>query len=417
MLVATSMMVVGLLVGVAAAQLAGLRLGGVIVVPLLSVYLLRSFGSFPIFLASVIAAYVTLHVVKSRLLLFGRPLFLVAIVVGTLVPLTMFELFAVQFEIRAAINEVEFLGSILPGIAAYNFHRLEQDRRILDMVWSLAVILFLVVVGIGLVIVVGLTPLAEALPPVLLSNESDIARAFGLTVGRPYLPVIASHRVTFGLVVLGTVLSELARIRYGYRIAGVIVLPLVVLAAFRSGSMLGLWIAVTVLSYVGIVFVNRWTLLYGRVLLSMSVVFGVLATSSVTPVLDVQNGLLPFFVGILAGVSAYNLHVVPPVERRETIALGTSVFVIIAGVARLFIVPLPAGILSDVASSHLLVGGVLLLPGLLVVYRAERLVGIVDRPGGGQGPVSTWTPSGDTEGTASPHGVHGVGRRSARDTR
>jgi len=47
MLIATAVLLLcGLVAGTIAAQLYGLRLGGVLIVPLVAVYLLRSFGTF-----------------------------------------------------------------------------------------------------------------------------------------------------------------------------------------------------------------------------------------------------------------------------------------------------------------------------------------------------------------------------------
>jgi len=46
MLIATAVLLCGLVAGTIAAQLYGLRLGGVLIVPLVAVYLLRSFRTF-----------------------------------------------------------------------------------------------------------------------------------------------------------------------------------------------------------------------------------------------------------------------------------------------------------------------------------------------------------------------------------
>lgn len=373
MLIATTIMILGLLVGIAAAQLHGLRLGGVIVVPLVSVYLLWNFATFPVFVASTVAAYASLQFVKQRLLLYGRPLFVLSILVGALVPVTMFEFIALGLGVRRTLTQVEFIGSVLPGIAAYNFHRLSIERRVLDAVASLAAVLFLTVVGIGLTILVGLSPLADFLAPVLLSPESDIATAFGLTVDRPSLPVIASNRLSLALIALGMGLAEAIRSRYGLRIAGVIVVPLITLIAFRNGQLLPTWIVTSVLAYVGIQLLHRWTLLYGRVLLAAGVILGLLVAISLATVVPVTHGLLPFFVGLLGGVTAYNLHVVSPAERRATVFVTLAVFVVVTFVTRLFLVPPPSGMLRQVTQLHLTVGAVLLVPALWELFRLERI--------------------------------------------
>lgn len=129
MLIATTVFLLGLLAGIGAVQLFGLRLGGVIIVPLVAVYLLRSFATFPVFVLSTLAAYLSLSYTKRRLPIYGRQLFLLAIVVGALVPLTVVELLSLGLGVERTLSEVEFIGSVLPGVAAYNFHRLEPERR------------------------------------------------------------------------------------------------------------------------------------------------------------------------------------------------------------------------------------------------------------------------------------------------
>lgn len=372
MLIATVIVAVGLLAGIAAAQLRGLRLGGVIVVPLTAVYLLRDFTTFPVFVVSVVAAYVSLWIVKNRLLLFGRRLFVVSVLVGAVVPVTVFQLATVGFEPSGNVAGVDFVVTILPGIAAYNFHRLSLEDRILDAVWSLATLLFLVVLGIGLVIAVGLSPLSTRMPPVLLSAESDIAIAFGLEVQRELLPMVASRWELVALLGGGLLLSEGVRWRYGLRIAGVVVLPLLVLIAFRNAWMLPLWAVTAALSFAGVVLLHRWSLVYGRVLLSMSVVFGLLAAVALTPLVPVRHGLLPFFVGLLGSVTAYNVHAIPPAERPTNALVSLSSLVALFAFARALVVPAPAGLLTSVTELSVLVGLCLFVPGVFALYRLER---------------------------------------------
>lgn len=373
MLIATTVMLLGLIIGTGAAQLASLRLGGVIVVPLVSVYLLRSFATFPVFVASVAAAYLSLRTIKNRVLLYGRPLFVASVLIGAAVPVLVFSVFTVAVGIDTGLSRIEFIGSILPGIAAYNYHRVDRDKRILDMVWSFAVVLFLTVVGIGLVILVGLSPLASSLPPVLLGPSSDIAVAFGLTVERASLSIVASDALAAGLLAFGLTLSEALRSRYGLRVGGVIVVPLIALIAFQNGWMLPLWVATTALAYAAVQVVHWWTLLYGRVLLALGVIVGLLGTVSAVTIVPVKYGLLPFFVGILAGVSAYNLHVVPPAERRANVIVTGGVLVVVAAVARLFVIPSDTGLLQHVSTADLTIGAVCCLPAVYELYRLERI--------------------------------------------
>jgi hypothetical protein len=129
MIIALLMMLVGLLASITASQLYGLRLGGVIIVPLVAVYLLRSFGTFPIFILSTVSAYISVRFVKTRIPLYGRQLFIFSIIVGSLVPIITVELLNLELGLTDNIADVEFIGSVLPGIAAYNFHRLNIEKN------------------------------------------------------------------------------------------------------------------------------------------------------------------------------------------------------------------------------------------------------------------------------------------------
>ncbi|MXR50357.1 capsular biosynthesis protein [Halovenus sp. WSH3] len=373
MRIATVIMLLGLLAGIAGSQLAGLRLGGVMIVPLVTVYFFLSFATFPVFVLSVIAAYVSLWIIKRRLLLYGRYLFIVSVLVGALVPVLVFDQLVIIAGIDAELTQIEFVGSVLPGIAAYNYHRIDDERRVLDMVASLAVVLFLTVVGIGLVILVGLTPLATVTPPLLLSPESDIAAAFDLTVTRSMVPVIASDGVVAALLIGGTALSEGVRSRYGLRIAGVVVVPLIVLAMFRNSWMLGLWIGSTALAYLSIRALHWWTLLYGRVLLAFAFIIGLIVSISATVAIPVRHGLLPFFVGLFAGVTAYNFYLVPPAERRAAVLVTGGAVVLLAAVARLLVSPPPRGLLHTVSQLDLLVGAAVLVAAGYELSQLERL--------------------------------------------
>jgi hypothetical protein len=373
MLVVTTVMLLGLLGGIAASQLGGLRLGGVVIVPLFAVYTLRSLGTFPILLMSVVGSYVSVRIVKRHLLLYGRPVFVVAVLTGGLVPLLVYLLVTAGSGPRVVVSELGFIGSVLPGIAAYNLHRLPRDQRVVDALWSLALLLFLVVVGIGLVIGVGLTPLATVTPPVLLAPESDIARAFGLVVEGSAHPTILPFPRELGLLGLGFFISEVARSRWGLRIGGLIVLPLLVLFAFRNAWLFPVFLLAAALAYIGIQLLHSWTLIYGRALLSVGVIFGLLTVISVVPVLPFGNGLLPFFTGILGGVGAYNVHVVSPAERRPSVVVAAGVFVVLAGSARLVLTPLSGGLLEQVEPFHIAVGAVVLAVAARAGYRLEAV--------------------------------------------
>lgn len=373
MLVAITLTIVGLLGGITGAQLRGYRLGGVLIVPLFAIYTLRSFGTFPVLMLSVIGGYVSVWIVKRRLLLFGRQIFVISIVTSALVPLFVYVFIDLGFGPEGVVGQLGFIGSVLPGIAVYNFHRLPEERRILDAVWGMALLLFLVVVGIGLVIVVGLTALWTVTPPVLLGPESDIARAFGLTVADTPRPVVLPYPEELTMLSLGLAMSEGVRSRLGVRVGGLIVLPLLVLFVFREAWLLPLYVLTATAAYVGIQLLHRWTLIYGRVLLSMGVVFSLLVAVSVVNLMPIANGLLPFFTGILGGVGAYNIHTVAPTERYSSTLIAVGGFTLLAAIGRLLVTPLPDGLFGRVGIGHLLVGALLVGLAIREVYRLESI--------------------------------------------
>lgn len=150
-------------------------------------------------------------------------------------------------------------------------------------------------------------------------------------------------------------------------------MPLLVLFAFHSEWLLWVYLVAAVAAYVGIRIVHSWTLLYGRVLLSVSVIFGLLTVPALVSGLPARNGLLPFFTSIFGGVSAYNFHVVAPAERRATVLLTAGVFVGLAAVGRVFVTPLPGGLLAEVTRIHYVVGGVIAVAAALTAVRLEAL--------------------------------------------
>lgn len=370
MLVAAAITVVGLLAGIVAAQLRGLRLGGVIVVPLLAVYCLRSFATFVVVLTSAVGAYAALAIVKRRHFVYGRRLFVLSVLVGAVVPVLILEFVALWTGRTVPLTEADFLGSILPGIAAYNVHRLDAGRRIEDALWSLATLLFLVVAGTGLLGVLWLSPFRETLPPVLLGPESDVARSLGIALDAPTASELGSVEIVLGLVTVGVIVSEAVRKRYALRVGGVIVVPLLALFALREASLLALAGFAATTAYLGVQLVHRWALVYGRVLLSMSQIVSLLTTVAVVPFLDVATGLLPFFTAVLAGVAAYHLHVTPPVERRATVLVTAATLCAFLWLASAFVTPLQGGLMRSTGVVHVVVSltvGVLAARELLVL--------------------------------------------------
>jgi len=126
------------------------------------------------------------------------------------------------------------------------------------------------------------SPLAGTLPPLLLALESDIALAFWAD-GRPATASSDQHQTVSRLSssLAGMAIAELVRFRYQLRVAGIIVVPLVVLITFRNGMLLPVWMLATVGAYGSIQLVHWWTLLYGRVLLAFGIIVSILHDSLV----------------------------------------------------------------------------------------------------------------------------------------
>jgi len=247
----------------------------------------------------------------------------------------------------------------------------DTEQRVLDGVVSLAVLLFLVVVGIGLTFLVGLSPLAGTLPPLLLAPESDIALAFGLTVDRPPLPVITSNSLACPSSSPGWPSQSWFGSGTSFVSPGSSSSRLSSLITFRNGMLLPVWMLATVGAYGSIQLVHWWTPLRTRVA-------GVwhhrehTHDSPLVSVVPVIHGVLPFFVGLFGGVTAYNIHVVPPRERPATIAVIAGTLVTVGFIARLLVTP-PTGLLTEVTVQQLQLGAVIVLLALAVLANLERI--------------------------------------------
>lgn len=315
MLVATLLLVVGSLANVVGTQLGSLRMGGVIVVPLFVVYGLFDFLAFPAFLASVVIAYGVIGLLRRRTLLYGRQLFLAAILAGAVLPLVV--LFGVELlvERRVRVFEIQFVGSVLPGIAAYNFQRIDAERRLEDVAASVAVSLVLCVVGVVGLLAVERTGVGAAVPAVLSASTSDIAVALGIaTDGQRLLPPLGRTLTTL-VAALGLIASEGARRRWGVRIGGIVTIPLVAVFTLRNGWLLPTYLAVALTVFVALRLLNWLTLLYGRVLLAMGVIVGLFTVLPLATVAPITHGLFALFVGLFGSITAYNFEVTSPSER------------------------------------------------------------------------------------------------------
>lgn len=371
LIVPTAVLSIGLFAVVLAAEFYDLRFGGVVVVPLLAVYVLFDMVALPMFVISATAAYVTLAIIERRLVLYGRRLFMTAIVAGALVPITTVLLTELWFQNTVILSQVAYLGSILPGIAAYNLHRLEREDQIADIVGGLSLLVGLILLAAFFLLIDSImsldTPLLEAI----------VATAQQLVVGgnQPNLtrPNEALPReVVVGLFVLGLLANEAVRQRYGLRLAGIIAIPLVAVFTVQDFRFLALYLFVTAVTAGYIRIIHRSTFLYGRNLLGGACVVGVIIGTVSTPLLPGASGLRPHIVGILGAVTAYNGHALAPGERIQSAIVSAGAFVSLFGLATAVAHLLDKPFAYPVDPPSAAIGATILLAAVIVLYDFER---------------------------------------------
>lgn len=364
MWVATLVGIVGLLSVGVITQFTGYRMGGSITAPVLAVYTLKNFVMLPVFLASAAAAFVGLWILRRRTLIFGRDELIAAMVIGTIVPvLTLF----LVLQLGIDVGIIAFLGSILPGLAAYNYHRIKPEYRRNDLLASVG--LFVALTALGWVLVShGFARQFGALtPPILFSSTADVAVYKGVAVSRVPEAIILPREIVACLFAGGFVLSEQLRGRFGVRV-GIVGAVLLAVYALASYWLVVLYVLLLALSFGFIQLSNYLTLRYGRVLLGVTVAVAIFASISLTFVLPIERGLSAFFTAILAGVGAYNAHASAPFERRLVVPLQIVVFIPALIIARLFGPPQPRGFPQELTVSVLGIAAVLWMAALGVSY-------------------------------------------------
>ena len=340
MIVAVIVTAFGLLAVAGLTQVYGYRLGGTIAIPILAVYTLKSFVMLPIYVLSAVVAYLGLGLLKNKTLIYGRAELIYAILIGSLIPVTIFLTFG--FLIQDLFQTVVFIGSILPGLAAYNYHQLDDETRYWDLLTAAVVFVCLFGLGWFLVSAEFAPTLATAAPITLYSRTADVATWKGVAVNEPLSPVILPRLVTVLLFAVGMLLSERVRERYDIRI-GVVSVALLAIFSLADRRLVYLYICLITISYIAIQVIHRSSLLYGRVLVGIGAAFGIVAAIPLSIELAITRGLSAFFVGILAGVNAYNVHVAQPASRRLFVPLQFGSFVFLLCLTRLTGAVLPRG--------------------------------------------------------------------------
>lgn len=373
MLVAALVASVGLLSIAAITQRNGLRLGGTVVAPVLAIYTLKNVITLPVFLGSALLAYVGLSLAKRHTLLYGRDELVVAILVGSAVPTAL--LAALEaYVLPGQLREIVFFGSVLPGLTAFNYHQLKPGYRAADLATAASLFVGLVALG-GLLVDPGVAGAIGGLtPPVLFAGTADVAQFRGAVVDADLAPVLLDRHVVIGLLVLGFLSTEAIRGKYGIR-TGVVSFALLAIYALASRWLIVLWLVLLVLAFLTISAVQWATLLYGRVLIGIGTGLSLLYAVPLVVALPVVRGLSAFFVALLAGINAYNVHVTPPRERLLWVPLVLAVSLPMVLLARWLAEPYPAGIPQELGAVEVGTVAVVLLACLAVV----RVVAI-DRP-------------------------------------
>lgn len=159
-----------ILLGLLVYERRGLRLGGVLVLPLLVSYALLDLAVLPVFGMAAAVAYGTGEAVHRRTLLYGRRVFVVFLLLGVVS--------MVAAEFLLGLHQGGLLMALLPGLFAFNLHREGTPARSsgLFLVW-LGVFVLL---GAGALLALGIeTPGTRVLGPPLIAALLAIDHSFG----------------------------------------------------------------------------------------------------------------------------------------------------------------------------------------------------------------------------------------------
>ncbi|SDY00969.1 poly-gamma-glutamate biosynthesis protein PgsC/CapC [Halopenitus persicus] len=326
MIVAVTVTALGVLAVGVITQLFGYRTGGTIAIPVLAVYTLKNALMLPIFLLSTCLAYLGLSVVKRRTLIYGRDELLVAMAIGSGVPLVL--LLAIWSVLPESLRSVVFIGSILPGLAAYNYHQIKSQYRKWDLLTTAGLLVGLIAVGWSLVSPSLVGTLGTATEPVLYSATADVAVYKNAVVAEQLDRTILARPIAVVVFLIGVVLSERIRSRYGIR-TGLVAMALLAIYALANTWLLVLYLAVLLVAYLGLKTVHYVTLLYGRVLISVATATALVAVVPLALSLPITRGLSAYFVAILAGVNAYSWHVTAPAQRVLFVPLQIGAFLLL----------------------------------------------------------------------------------------
>ena len=373
MIAASVIMLVGVTLVALLSQSEGYRLGGVMVLPLLVIYTFREPFSPVIFGIGAIAAWLALWLLREYTLNHGRRLFLASVTVGAIATILVGYAFSLLFPGQLSFENTEVIASIFPGVTAYNVMRLDPDDRRGDLV-AMGVG-YLLLVGIGAVSLLVLAGVESPTPPVLALPTSDAVRWIGIEPHGSVYPTIIPDRVTIALLFADIVVYEGFRKRYDHRLAGIIVIPLLAVFSVRYAPAIVVYAVGATAVYFLVSYVHWTTLIYGRVLLAISLTLGtvyVLAIGVLQPI--AAPGIILFFVGLFVGIGAYNLHRVPPKNRSAHIRISAGLFAVFYAVLFVLVDIPPEGLLHSGHGPAVFLGGAAVALALIEMYRFERSI-------------------------------------------
>lgn len=351
MLISVFLAVIGILSVIILTQFFGYRLGGVIVVPVLAVYTCKNFLMLPLFLAGFIIAYLGLRYLQKNTMIYGREELVATLLLGSVLPVIgLFFIKGVGYD----LTDVVFFGSILPGLAAYNYSRIKPEYRIHDIMASIGIFIGLIAAAWFLVTPSISESIGTLTPPILFSSTSDLAVMKNAVVDIQPVPAMIDRFSAFVLFMVSLVLSESVRKTTGIRV-GVVSMAILAIFSLENRWFFLLYFVNLFVSYIGIVMIQKATMIYGRNLIGLGACISLLLTVPFVLFFPVSRGLSVFFLGLIAGLNAYNLHVTAPAERKLFIPLQISLLAPLIALAASLGEGQPQGLFHEFGTVQLLV--------------------------------------------------------------
>lgn len=367
MLLSSLLVVTGVILGGILARYRRVHPGGIVLIPILAVFSLRSVILFPLFVVGLALAYASIHIVRRYVLIYGLRRRGLAIAVGALPTV-------VAIGAGVDIEAVAVAASALPGVVAVSLHRQSRDLQ------ENAVVTYGIAaggLGIGGILAVGasFTPPCitcgvvpwSAFPPVLLDRGTDAAvfLGYGFRVARPEIgPLIA----VIGLVAIAVVLTATLEVGWGLGFLGVVDLPILVILALRSQLTLIVYVVLVIVCYGAIAVVYRRTLVHGPPLVAVAVLVGAVGVLWPAAALAAADGIGVFVAGLLAAIGAYQLHKTSSIDRPASILSSLGIFVIAFATARVVMDPFPEGLAHTVGLPHIAVAALLVASTGWILY-------------------------------------------------